>query len=193
MSGSDLKDFCLAIMKCQSSTDERLPILNDFYSTIFKEIQPIHSILDLACGLNPLALPWMPVSKGCNYQAFDVLPPLIGFLNNFLQHVRQKGQASILDLSAEMPNQPADVALLLKTLPTLDQIDKQRARYLLDHCQARHLVVSYPVHSLGGKSKGMIQNYEAHFHTLTCLWEGSIQRFDFITELVFLLTRKEVN
>jgi 16S rRNA (guanine(1405)-N(7))-methyltransferase len=186
-----LQAFCLKLMRCHSSTDERLPILSEFYSTIFKSITPIESILDLACGLNPLTIPWMPISRDCTYYAFDVLPDMVTFINKFFAHIGQKGKAFTLDLATEIPKKTSRVALLLKTLPTLDQIDKHAPSILLDQIKARHLVVSYPVHSLGGKSKGMVENYTAQFETLTANWNGTIKPFVFTTELAFLLTRKD--
>jgi hypothetical protein len=55
---------------------------------------------------------------------------------------------------------------------------------------ADHLLVSFPVASLGGRGKGMRQNYEAHFLELTKDWRGKIQRFEFQTELAYLLSRQ---
>ena len=191
VSDLNLQNFCWKVMKSHSSTDERLPILNEFYSTIFKDMEPIESILDLACGLNPFTLPWMPISRDCPYYAFDVLPEMVSFINKFFAHIGQKGKAFTLDLATEIPNRSAQCALLLKTLPTLDQIDKHRAPFLLEQIKAQSLVISYPVHSLGGKSKGMVENYTAQMDALTPNWDGTIQRFEFTTELVFLLTRKD--
>ncbi len=57
----ELREFCMQIMHAHASTRERLPILDTFYSTTLSGITPINSVLDLACGLNPMALPWMPL------------------------------------------------------------------------------------------------------------------------------------
>jgi len=191
ISDPELQAFCLKVMKSHSSTDERLPILREFYSTIFRDISPVESILDLACGLNPFALPWMPISRDCPYYAFDVLPEMVVFINKFLTHIGQKGKAFSLDLTSEIPKKTTQVTLLLKTFPTFDQIDKHRAAILLERIKSQHLVVSYPVHSLGGKSKGMVENYTTRFDALTSNWDGMIQSFEFTTELAFLLTRKD--
>src|SRR3954454_15558408 len=56
---SALARACLAIMRHHASTRERLPILESFYATTLASLGPVRSVLDLACGLNPLALPWM--------------------------------------------------------------------------------------------------------------------------------------
>jgi hypothetical protein len=64
---------------------------------------------------------------------------------------------------------------------------------LLRAIHADHLLVSFPVHSLGGRNKGMIERYEAHFHDLLAqagIGAGArVTRFEFATELAFLVSR----
>ena len=50
-------------MGYHSSTRERLPILEQFYARALADIPPARVVLDLACGLNPLALAWMPLGE----------------------------------------------------------------------------------------------------------------------------------
>jgi 16S rRNA (guanine(1405)-N(7))-methyltransferase len=93
------------------------------------------------------------------------------------------------DLISSCPTQPVQLALLLKTIPCLEQMDKSAGRTLLDGIQAEHLLVSFPARSLGGRSKGMVQNYEAHFHQLIAGRPWRVQRFEFTSELVFLVSK----
>src|SRR5947209_5050627 len=53
-----LQATCREIMKPHASTRERLPVLSRFYSELLKDMAPVRSVLDIACGLNPLAIPW---------------------------------------------------------------------------------------------------------------------------------------
>ncbi len=80
----------------------------------------------------------------------------------------------------------ADLALLLKAIPCLEQVDKEAGRRLLDQVRADYLLVSFPVHSLGGRSKGMPATYEEHFRNLVADKPWSVQTFHFATELAFL-------
>ena len=41
-------------------------ILDEFYAALFAGLPPVRSLLDLACGLNPLALPWMALRSRHN-------------------------------------------------------------------------------------------------------------------------------
>src|SRR5712692_6183387 len=58
-----LRHVCKKIMSYHASTRERLPILEQFYATILADLPPINSVIDLACGLHPLAIPWMPLRE----------------------------------------------------------------------------------------------------------------------------------
>jgi hypothetical protein len=68
-------------------------------------------------------------------------------------------------------------------------VDKTISQRLLDGIPAEHMLVSFPVASLGGRGKGMSENYEAHFMQLTAGRGWRIRRFDFSSELAFLVSR----
>jgi 16S rRNA (guanine(1405)-N(7))-methyltransferase len=182
------------VMAHHASTRERLPLLENFYSTLFVGLPPIHTLLDLACGLNPLATPWMPLAEGATYYGCDIYQDEIDFLNGvFLSGVLPvmgvQGQAFISNLLQATPPQRADVALLLKTIPCLEQMDKKIGSRLLAEINAPVLVVSFPARSLGGQSKGMVQNYAEHFAQLVAEQPWRITRFDFPTEMVFRIEK----
>ncbi|MBG0771237.1 MAG: hypothetical protein H0S82_05980, partial [Anaerolineaceae bacterium] len=82
----EVKSFSLAQMQSHASTAERITILPEFFQTCLAPIAPVTSVLDLACGLNPLALPWMPLAVGCTYQACDIYLDMMAFVNAFLSH-----------------------------------------------------------------------------------------------------------
>lgn len=185
-----LKETCTSIMRHHASTRERLPILQDFYATTLASLGPLRSVLDLACGLNPLALPWMPLAPDASYYACDIYADMMAFLNQFFALAGMRGQARVCDLVAAPPQEPADLALVLKALPPLDQQAKHAGRDLLRALNARHILVSFPAHSLGGRGKGMAENYELRFRDLADAEGWSIERFVFSTELAFLV-RKE--
>ncbi|MBW8012754.1 MAG: 16S rRNA methyltransferase [Chloroflexi bacterium] len=185
----DLKNACREILQQHASTRERLPILHDFYTNILDEVGPIHSVLDIACGFNPLTIPWMPLQNEFTYYACDIYDDLAGFLNSFIKLYQAKGEAWVCDVIYQAPKQEVDLALLLKAIPCLEQIDKSVGERLLDSVNARRLIVSFPIHSLGGKQKGMPKNYEARFYSLVEGKSWQIKRFEFDTELAFLITK----
>lgn len=182
-------EVCKWIMAHHSSTRERLPILEQFYSTILADLPPINSVIDIACGLHPLAIPWMPLSEHAQYYAYDIYEDMIGFLNDCMALMPVQGSGKTCDVIHNSPPQKVDVAFLLKAIPCLEQVDKSAGQRLLESINADHLVVSFPAHSLGGKNKGMATNYEARFYEQLTHKTWPIRRFIFPGELVFLVSK----
>jgi 16S rRNA (guanine(1405)-N(7))-methyltransferase len=183
-----LMDFCERMMQLHTSTRERLPILVDFFTQTLQSIAPIDSVLDLACGLNPLALPWMPLTEDAAYLACDIYDDMIAFVGSFLDHTDISGSANNCNLVEDIPSKPVQLALLLKTLPCLEQLDKDIALPLLQGINAQHLLISFPSQSLTGRrDKGMLQNYETRFRELIKELDWHYQRFEFPGELAFLI------
>jgi 16S rRNA (guanine(1405)-N(7))-methyltransferase len=144
-------------------------------------------VLDIACGLNPLAWPWMPYSNNTSYLAYDIYGDLIQFITAVMELAQIRGRAEQRDVVHEPPTTTADLALILKTLPCLEQIDKTAPARLLEQLQAHYLLVSFPARSLGGRQKGMVEHYESRFRQLIDGRDWKVQRFEFPGELAFLV------
>ncbi len=185
----DVRAFCLQVMQAHSSTAERLSILAEFYADILAPIGPLESVFDLACGLNPLALPWMPLKAGARYYGCDIFSDLIAFDNAFLAHCGLQANLIPADIFQYEFQQPVQAALLLKSLPCLEQLEKGAASALLEAIPAKYLLISYPIRSLGGKSKGMRQTYSAQFESLTAGRKWKVTRYEFSSELAFLVEK----
>jgi 16S rRNA (guanine(1405)-N(7))-methyltransferase len=184
-----LQQLCLSLMSHHTSTRERLPIMDQFYTACMADLAPIHSVLDIACGLNPLAIPWMPLATNATYYAYDIHQQMLDFLAQCMGMLGVRGQVAAIDVVQHCPQQKVDVALVLKTLPCLEQIDKHAGHYILRALKARYMIVSFPVHSLGGKSKGMQTYYDAHFRELIGNEPWEIRRVELTTELVFIVRK----
>jgi 16S rRNA (guanine(1405)-N(7))-methyltransferase len=182
-----LKRACLSIMRHHASTRERAPLLNDFYPRLFAGLPPIRSVLDIACGLNPLCAPCMPLAPGAVYHALDVYDDLRDFLNRAGSRLRIDIQAQTRDVLSDAPFPETDVALLLKTLPCLEQVDKDAGARLLDRMRARFIVISYPTRSVGGKNVGMAAHYSERFAALTSGRGWRVERVAFENELAYLV------
>lgn len=181
---------CRELMRLHASTQERLSILDDFYKTVLADLPPIHSILDVACGLNVLAWPWLPVAPDTAYYACDIYGDMIAFVSGVMKIMRVPGLAEVRDVISYPPDRPVDLVLLLKLLPVLDQVQKTAVPHLLDTLQARYLLITFPVASLGGRAKGMAAHYETQFDTWASGRNWHVQRFEFATELAFLVTQQ---
>lgn len=184
-----LRAACLAILSSHASTRERLAVLPELYRTCLAEVAPLHSVLDIACGLNPLASPWMPLARGARYIACDVYTDLAGFLDRALPLLGYAGTGLACDILSRVPSEPVQIALLMKALPCLEQLDADAARALLDTLPARYLLVTFPARSLGGADKGMPRNYEERFLAMTTGRGWRITRWLWPDELVFRIDK----
>jgi hypothetical protein len=99
-----LQAVCSEAMAAHQSSRERLPLLERFYTEVLVGLAPVASVLDLACGLNPLAIPWMPLAPGARYAAYDVYTDLAAFLQEALPLLGVEGEAHAIDLSARTPD-----------------------------------------------------------------------------------------
>jgi 16S rRNA (guanine(1405)-N(7))-methyltransferase len=186
---SRFRETCIRIMRLHSSTRERLEVLEKFYAGIFSEISPVNSMLDLACGLNPLSIPWIPQFERLEYRAYDIYADLVDFLNAYLGLLPVEGHAEVRDVLFDPPRRKGDLALILKTIPCFDQIDAAATQKMLEQIDVDNLVISFPVRSLGGIEKMMIRNYTERFEKMTRQMDWNIKKILFETELVFLVSK----
>ena len=185
----ELKSTSLGMMRLHASTYERLEVLPTFFQITLASISPVKSVLDLACGLNPLSIPWMPLADEFSYYASDVVNPLVHFLRHYFELYKVNGEASILDLSFSIPSQPVQLALLMKTLPLMEQIEPGLSQKILENLNAEHILVTYPLRSLGGRRKGMEETYRSQFDQLVVGRDWKIQEFRFPNEVAYLVTK----
>ena len=177
------------LLATHASTRERVSHLDSFYSGIGEHTGVPSRLLDIGCGLGPLALPWMGIGDA-TYLATDVDRRPLETVQAFLELVGQACEVRTHDAVAGAPAEGADVALLLKLVPTLDRQDPRAATRLLRSLRVRHAVVSFPARSLGGRGKGMERTYRERLERLitdagriSAMAEASVPN-----ELVFVLT-----
>lgn len=181
---------CADALRAHASTRVRVPHLDAFYAGIWAHTGVPGRILDLGCGLGPLALPWMGLAADATYLAAEVDRRPLATVAEFLELVGQPHRIEVRDLVADPPTVRADVALLLKLVTTLDRQDSEAAARLLRALRVGHAVVSFPARSLGGRRRGMERTYRDRLERLVAdaarvraVAEASVPN-----ELVFVLT-----
>jgi 16S rRNA (guanine(1405)-N(7))-methyltransferase len=175
-----------------------LQILDRFYPAVLKLTGQPGSVLDLGCGLDPLAIPWMGLSPagtedkpaGTRYIAVDIDADRVRFLNRYLALAGFEPLARCQDVLAQPPGDEADVALLLKMSPTLERQEQGATLRLIEQLKAPFVVVSYAVKTLGGREKGMVEHYQRQFSALIEGRRWSVKRLVFESELVFVVGRE---
>ncbi|MBN1348344.1 hypothetical protein JXJ21_02975 [candidate division KSB1 bacterium] len=192
LSGSSkmsFKNACRTVMSSHASTRERLPLLDDFYSQIFRYTGEPETILDLANGLNALSIPWMNLSRQTQYRAYDIDERLVTFTNQYLELIHREPLAFAQDIIEHLPAIRADVVFFLKSFTTFERQVAGFTRRLIETIDCRFLVVSFPVKSLGGKQKGMAENYEALFFDAVEGLDLHIEKISFSAELVYIIAK----
>lgn len=184
-----LRAACRAIMAGHASTRERLPVLEQLYAEVFAALPPVARVLDAACGLNPLASPWMRLEVGATYYACDLYADMCAFVGAALPLLGLRGEAAVWDLAAAAPPWEADVALALKLLPVLEHVRRGAGRELLRGLRAPRLVVSFPTRSLGGRKVGMAATYSAQMETIVATEGWRAERIEVPGELVFIVAK----
>ena len=184
------RDACVDALRAHASTRERLPHLDAFYPGIWSVTGLPRSLMDLGCGLNPLALPWMGLAPDASYLASDVDRRPLAAVTPFLDLVGQPHQVEVRDVVDDPPTKVADVALLLKVVTTIDRQDPAAASRLLNALRVRHVVVSFPMRSLGGRGKGMERSYRERLDRLVADADrvSGLAEVSVPDELVFVIT-----
>ncbi len=145
------------LLSLHASTRERLPIeeTDALYERIFGICGVPDTLLDLACGLNPVYL-------AARYP--DMHITAADMSGQCLRIIRACCAAGTIccDLICEggVPQGRYDMVLLFKILPLIERERTGTALRVLQQCDTRYLVVSYPTRTLGGRNVGMAQHYD---------------------------------
>jgi 16S rRNA (guanine(1405)-N(7))-methyltransferase len=146
-----LREAALAAMRSHVSAAERAQWLDPFGEQIGQWSGSPRSVADLACGLGPLAIPWLPLAADASYWACEIDARLVAALAGLGAVMPAAITAVTRDLVSSPPELRADLALLLKTVPTLEQQRPGASARLLAGLDCAHVVMSLPRTSLGGR------------------------------------------
>lgn len=147
------------ILAHHASTRERLPLsrMDALYEKIFAIAGRPESVLDLACGLNPLYLG----AREIRTVGLDISGQSVNLVNTCAERCGAPVRAVCADLLCEgaIPEERFDLALLFKVLPLLERQRAGSAAAVMSRANARALAVSFPTRTLGGRDVGMERHY----------------------------------
>ncbi len=173
-----------------ASTRERLPLerMDALYARIFEAAGRPETVLDLACGINPLYLG----ARGIRTVGVDISGSAVGLVNAFGETYGMPVSAVCADLLCEnaVPRGRFDAALLFKALPLLDRQRPGAAAEVMDAVDAAYLVVSFPTRSLGGRDVGMAAHYAQWMEEHMPKGRAVNARFETENELFYVLRRE---
>jgi len=185
-----------SLLSLHASTKERLLYYAEFYNFIFSHTGLIESVLDIGCGYNPFSIPLMPAANLNAYHAYDIDMRVADLLNRFFACMRLPPLAKCADLAVHIPRQRADIALMCKLVPVLEAQAPGSGYRLARELNTRHLLITYPLKSLGGREKGMAKHYAAAFEK--ALADGELGEFELVAdgiagaELLYLLRKNRL-
>lgn len=145
-----LKSWCQSVMSRHASSRERLPYLDLFWQQITEIIGAPASILDLACALDPLGLPWMGVTPATRFVAYDIHQPRLAFLQTFFDLFFPNAITTRQDILTDIPTQKADCAFFFKEAHRFEKRRPGSNKELFDGMNVKWLVVSLPARDLSG-------------------------------------------
>lgn len=157
MKGPDLlkdpegeKQWAESLLLRHASSKERMPFLQELYDTIWAEIGKPSSILDLACALDPLGLPYMNLPEATTYLAYDIHGPRIELLNAYFKLAHPQAQAIQQDIVVQPPHEHADVAFFFKEAHRLEKREPGVLQSFFNSIPTATLVISLPASDLKG-------------------------------------------
>ena len=136
-----------SLLKTHLSTKERV----NFYTQLREIIKKmkVKSILDLGCGINPIAL----AEKGVKYYASDVNSKDLDVVKEYFKENDIDGKVFVCDLNKiddfEFPK--TDLTLVLKVFDILSKSDYKTARNVMEKISSPHIIVSFSTKTLSGK------------------------------------------
>ncbi len=184
-----IKNFCLGMLTSHASTRERIPVMTEFYKKIFSVTGLPDSIFDLACGLNPFAIPWMGLPVSVNYHAYDIHLPRIELINQFFIGMKMAATAIHRDIISNPPATPADVAFIFKEAHRMEQRQSGCSRELWRKLPVDWLVVTLPSVSLTGRHDLSAKHRKLVENSITG-YSWSLQEFNIGGEMVFCIDKK---
>jgi len=183
------KAYCAYILSKHASTKERLPSLDTFYGKLFSLIGKPQTILDLACGLNPFALPWMPIDNSINYFAYDIHKPRIDLINRFFEINGLRPLAICQDILVSPPKQEADTAFFFKEAHRFEKRKPGCNREFWQALNVKTILVSLPTEDLK-HHHNLIPRHQQFMERTTQGLNWKIDEIQFENEIVFVIWKR---
>ncbi len=183
-----LKAFSLEILARHDSTRERIPYINEFYKTILEMGHTPSIIMDLACGLNPFALPFMGLTEDVEYHAYDIHQPRVDLINSFFTTQKLQPLAENRDVLVDPPEVIADAAFLFKEAHRMEKRRKGCSRELVRTINARFIFISLPNRSLDGQ-RDLHQRMDALFKQISSGLDGETGSRTFPGETLYWIIK----
>lgn len=180
------KEFVATVIGLHTSTSERAPVYPEFWDRVFERAGIPHSIVDIGCGLNPFTLPWQRLPVELEYHALDLDTGLAELINTWFG-LHERVRLAIACDVLYPPPVTAEIALLMKLLPTLEQQEKGSGARILRGLDCGMAVVTFPLATLSGRDVRMEDHYRRYMENLLSDLALHSERLALGSELVYFI------
>ncbi|MEL7370678.1 MAG: hypothetical protein AAFN74_17295 [Myxococcota bacterium] len=184
-----VQQLCRQILTEHHSMKERLPFIEDFYSTLWQLCGRPESIHDLACAMHPFAWPWMGLSNGVQYFAYDNVRGHVDTVAAYLEAEAVAATVEWRDILVDPPSNETDVALFFKMYHCLEDRRSGAGRALLEAIPAKKVAIALPTQTLAGRARNIADRHRPAIEALATEREWPVAIADFPNEQLIVVSK----
>lgn len=151
--GEEWRELLRAALRAHASSAERGDDPGALWRAILARTGPVRSVLDLGCGIHPLTLPWSGLERDVRYEGWDLDQEVCAAVERALVPTFPNARIRPTDVLGAPRYPEVDLVLALKLAPTIERQTPGALSALLGRLRARHVAVSWPRRSLGGRRR----------------------------------------
>ena len=177
------EDVLTQVLTLHASSRERIPDMAWLYGRALPALGDPRTILDLACGLNPLYLG----SLGLKVRGIELQSDAARLVNDWAKAFGWDVRVEPGDLAGDSSLPEADATLLMKLLPLMDKQMAGGGKALLERVRSKKALVTFPTRTLSGRNVGMQTHYETSFEQNLPADASILDKFATSNELCYVL------
>lgn len=173
------------LLKKHSSTKERINSYPEIKELIFKN-KP-KSILDLGCGINPIAI----ANKNTKYYAYDIKEKELNLLKEFFKKENILGEVFFVDIRKVKEYPKTDICLIFKVLDLVDSKRHENAKIIFEKVKSKEIIISFSTRTLSGKKMSVPRRpwFEKYLEKNNI----SFEVYQTINEIFYIIRRKPLH
>ena len=172
------------ILMMHKSSKERIDFYEEFYRRIFDATGKPGSIIDIACGLNPMSFEMMGLPKKTKYTALELNQNDADAINEFFRRWGINGKAFRHDITKEPIEYEADMAFAFKIF---DIVDTKVTERIIKELDVKWIAASFSTKTVSRKD--MRFKRRAGFQKMLRRLGLKYQTLEFPNEIVYLVRK----
>lgn len=172
------------ILLMHKSSKERINFYEEFYKKIFEVTGKPGSIIDIACGLNPISFEMMGLSKETKYMALELNQNDADAINEFFSRWHINGNAFRHDITKEPIKLSADIAFAFKIF---DIVDNKVTERIIKELDVKWIAASFSTKTISRKD--MRFKRRAGFQKMLRRLGLKYSTLEFENEIVYLIKK----